>query len=174
MSTPELARPIRRKPLPAGTVEVVASEAERAALARRFGVTAIARLVARVDLVEQGRAVSAEGTLEADLVQPCAISGEDFAHSLREDLALRFVPAGTVPAEPDPEIEIELGGDDLDEIEYQGDTFDLGEAVAQTLALAIDPYAEGPQADAARREAGIVSDDAPRGPLADALAALKK
>ena len=46
---------------------------------------------------------------------------------------------------------------------------------AQTLALAIDPYAEGPDADATREKAGIKSDDAPSGPLAEALgAALKK
>ena len=52
----------------------------------------------------------------------------------------------------------------------------LGEAIAQTLALAIDPYREGPDADEARKKAGIVSDEdhAPSGPLAEALAGLKK
>lgn len=172
MSAPELSRMIKHKPLPGGTLEVVASEAERMALARRFGITAVDRLVARIDLTEDGKAVSATGTLEADLVQPCAISGEDFPVSVREAIALRFVPSSGTPAEPD--IEIELADDDLDEIEYEGEMFDLGEAIAQSLALAIDPYAEGPNADAARKAAGIVSDDAPRGPLADALAALKK
>ena len=72
------------------------------------------------------------------------------------------------------EIEIELAADDLDEIEYSGITFDLGEAVAQSLGLAIDPYAEGPNADATRKAAGISSDDEPSGPLAEALKALKK
>ncbi|QYU69205.1 hypothetical protein J4558_03410 [Leptolyngbya sp. 15MV] len=52
--------------------------------------------------------------------------------------------------------------------------FDLGEAVAQSLGLAIDPYAVGPEAEAARREAGIASDDVPSGPLAEALRALRK
>ena len=172
MSGPELSRMIRHKPLPGGTLEVVASEAERMVLARRFGITAVGQLVARIDLAEDGKAVSATGTLEADLVQPCAISGEDFPVSVREAIALRFVPSGGTPAEPD--IEIELADDDLDEIEYEGEMFDLGEAIAQSLALAIDPYAEGPNADAARKAAGIISDDAPRGALADALAALKK
>ena len=172
MSGPELSRMIRHKPLPGGTLEIVASETERMALARRFGISAVDRLVARIDLTEDGKAVSATGTLEADLVQPCAISGEDFPVIVREDIALRFVPASGTPAEPD--IEIELADEDLDEIEYEGEMFDLGEAIAQSLALAIDPYAEGPNADAARKVAGIVSDDAPRGALADALAALKK
>ena len=68
------------------------------------------------------------------------------------------------------------GEEDLDEIEYEGDSFDLGEAIAQTLGLAIDPYREGPDADSARRESGIQSDESiqPSGPLAEALAALKK
>lgn len=172
MNGPELSRMIRPRPLPGGRVEVVAGEAERAALARRFGITAVERMVARLDLAEDGKAVSATGTMEADLVQPCAISGEDFPVNVREDVALRFVPDSGTPAEPD--IEIELADDDLDEIGYEGEMFDLGEAVAQSLALAIDPYAEGPNADAARKAAGIVSDDAPRGALADALAALKR
>ena len=53
-----------------------------------------------------------------------------------------------------------------------GTAFDLGEAVAQSFGLAIDPYAAGPEADSVRREAGIVDEDAPSGPFA-ALAALK-
>jgi len=43
----------------------------------------------------------------------------------------------------------------LDEIEYTGTHIDLGEAVAQSLALAIDPFLTGPNADAARKSAGI-------------------
>lgn len=172
MSGPELSRMVKRKPLPAAHMTVEASEAERAALARRFGISAITRLVARIDLAEDGAAVTADGVLKADLIQPCAVSGEDFPVAVREALALRFVPGQTGPAEPDAEIE--LSDADLDEIEFEGEMFDLGEAVAQTLALAIDPYAEGPNADSARKAAGIVSDDEPRGALADALAALKK
>ena len=72
-----------------------------------------------------------------------------------------------------PEEEITLDSPILDEIEYAGPTFDLGEAVAQSLALAIDPFAAGPEAEAARAQHGI-SDQGPKGALAEALAALKK
>ena len=48
VSGPELSRMIRHKPLPGGTVEIIASEAERVALARRFAITAVDRLVARL------------------------------------------------------------------------------------------------------------------------------
>lgn len=171
MSDSELSRIVKRKPL-VGEIAIEANESERAALARRFGISAIDSLSARLELSEKGKAVLAEGALVADVVQPCAISHEDFSHRIEEELAFRFVPAGPQPEEPD--IEIELVGEELDEIDYEGESFDVGEAVAQSLGLAIDPYAEGPDADTARTKAGITSDDAPSGPLAEALAALKR
>ena len=170
MSAPELSRIVKLNALKEEPVLIEAGEEERAALARRFGLSAIDSLVASVQLTPRGARVRGEGRLVAQVVQPCAISGEDFAHTIEEELAFVFVPEDRVPDLD----EIELEADDLDEIDYSGDSFDLGEAVAQSLGLAIDPYAEGPDADAARQSAGIGSDDAPSGPLADALAALKK
>jgi uncharacterized metal-binding protein YceD (DUF177 family) len=105
-------------------------------------------------------------------MQPCAISGDDFPVTIDEAVDLKFVEENQKPAADGEEIELEA--DDCDEIEFAGEMFDLGEAVAQTLGLAIDPYAEGPNADAARAAAGIVPEDAVRGPLADLLAGLKK
>ena len=171
MSASEMPRPVRLRQVDGGATRIEASAAERAALAERFGVVAIDRLVAEVALERDGEEVAASGRLEAELVQSCGISGEDFPVGIDEPLAFRFVPqvARTVP---DEEIELEEG--DLDEIEYTGETFDLGEAIAQSLGLAIDPYATGPNADAAREDAGIVSDDTPTGPLAEALKALKR
>ena len=49
---------------------------------------------------------------------------------------------------------------------------DVGEAVAQSLALAIDPFAVGPDAERARQQAGLL-DEGQAGPFA-ALAALKR
>lgn len=173
----EFSRPIKLKPLPAGTLVLTAGEDERTALAARFGVPEITSLTAEIDLSNEGRGVRADGHIMAQVIQSCAISGEDFAVSIAEPVAFRFVEESQLDRDPaleEGEIEIELSADDLDEIGYSGDTFDLGEAVAQSLGLAIDPYAEGPNADAARKTAGISSDDAPSGPLAEALAALKK
>ena len=169
---PELSRMVKLRPLPAQPLEVSASEAERTALATRFGLVRIDRLDAAVDLQEDGKAIRATGTLSADFVQTCAISGDELPVSVNEGIAFRFVPAGDAPLQPD--MEIELDSTELDEIEYEGEAFDLGEAIAQSLGLAIDPYATGPGADTARQEAGITSDDAPARPLAEALAALKK
>ena len=176
MSAPELSRIVKARALPAEPVVITASDEERAALATRFGLPQVKQLVASVDLEKDGKAIRATGSLKAAIIQSCAISGEEFPVSISEPLALRFVEEGAIdPAlSEDGEIEIELNHDDLDDIEYSGDSFDLGEAVAQSLGLAIDPYAEGPNADSARKDAGISSDDAPSGPLAEALKALKR
>ncbi|WP_284124434.1 YceD family protein [Parerythrobacter aestuarii] len=175
MSAPELSRIIKLKAIKHDPVIVEADETERAALAKRFGISAIGSLRAEVSLDPDGERVSAGGTLTAEIVQACAISGEDFPVHVEEPLDIVFVPAEAAPvSDEEEEIEFELDDEELDEIEYDGDSFDLGEAVAQTLALAIDPYAEGPNAEAARTKAGLSNDDEPSGPLADALKALKR
>ncbi|MCX9147379.1 YceD family protein [Erythrobacter sp. WG] len=163
---------VRARPLPAGPVVIEASPAERAALAERFGLGAVESLVATVALEQKPRAIRATGRLAARVMQPCAISGEDFPVTIDEPVDLRFVEEHQRPATEDEEIELEA--DDCDEIAYSGEMFDLGEAVAQTLGLAIDPYAEGPDADAARAAAGIVAEGEQLGPLANLLAGLKK
>ena len=159
----EFTRMIDLRHLPAGSVEVSASEAECAALAARFGLVAVRSLTATVTLKADGAIVSASGQLKADVVQSCAISGDDLPARIAEPVNLRFVPAQSHGSE---EVELEAG--DLDEIEYTGLQFDLGEALAQTMALGIDPYAEGPGANAARRKAGLLDESA-----SGAFAALK-
>jgi uncharacterized metal-binding protein YceD (DUF177 family) len=129
-------------------VHLVAEEAERAALAQRFEIVRVDRLEADLVLTRHDRDVEVSGTIDADIVQSCAVSAEDLPVRVEEEIALRFVPA--IPRET-PDEEIELDAEDLDEIEYEGTQIDVGEAVAQSLALAIDPFLTGPQADEARR-----------------------
>ncbi len=176
MSAPEFSRMIKVRPLPADPVVIEANDEERAALAQRFALSSVESLRAEVSLVSEKAAIRATGTLKASIVQTCAVSGEDFPVGVSEPVDLRFVEESTLPTSQteDGEIEIDLSAGDGDEIEYSGDMFDLGEAIAQTLGLAIDPYAEGPHADEARKAAGLSGDNAPSGPLAEALAALKK
>ncbi len=165
----EFSRVYDRRNLPARPVVLEANEAERTALARRFGLVAIHGLRAEITLDAAGESINANGLLEAEVVQSCAVSGDDLAVTIAEPLALVFVPAAPAPT---AEEEIELEEHELDEIAYEGTAFDLGEAVAQSLALAIDPFATGPNAEAARRDAGLADEDR-SGPLAAGLAALK-
>ena len=166
--TPEFSRMMDIRNLPDGALTLAADAAERAALARRIGVEAIARFEAAVTLVRGGRTIDVTGRIAADVIQMCAISNEPFAVTVDEPLALRFVPE-TAPSAS--EIELEIDSEASDEIPYAGTQFDLGEELAQSLALAIDPYATGPNADGVREEAGL-SDRASSGPFA-ALGVLK-
>ncbi|MCA1661510.1 MAG: DUF177 domain-containing protein [Novosphingobium sp.] len=167
--TPEFSRLIDIRHLPERAMRFEADANERAALARRFGIEAIVRLEAEVALERAGDTVVANGRIEADIVQACAVSGDPFPTRLNEAVALRFVHGAVDPL---ADIDIELDPEGCDEIPFEGTQFDLGEAIAQTLALAIDPYATGPDADRVRREARL-GDERASGPFA-ALAALKK
>ena len=81
---------------------------------------------------------------------------QDMEHQC-EKLDLRFVPEAEQQAAVDEDREIDSS--EADEIGYEGTAFDLGEAIAESLALAIDPYATGPGADAARKEAGLLGEE---------------
>jgi uncharacterized metal-binding protein YceD (DUF177 family) len=164
---PEFSRPVDLRQISIRPLAVDATAEERAALARRFALVRIDRLRAEVMLEPDGKAINARGRLKAAFVQSCAVSGEDIPVTIDQPLALRLVPEAPVTEE-----EIELAEGELDEIPFNGQAFDLGEAVAQELALAIDPYAVGPGAEGARKEAGLL-DETTAGPFA-ALAALKK
>lgn len=151
---PEFSRRLDVRQVEGKQPHLEANEAERAALARRFGLVRIDSLAADLDLARQDRIVEARGRLKARIVQPCAVSAEDLPVSIDEELFFRFVPEST-SHKPDEELEIDA--DDCDEIEYSGTHLDLGEAVAQSLGLAIDPYLTGPGADAARKAAGLAT-----------------
>ena len=85
-----------------------------------------------------------------------------------EPFDLRFVRAPNAAA---AEEEMELSGDELDTIFHDGSMVDLGGAIADTLALSLDPYPRSAGADAALKEAGVLNEEE-AGPFG-ALAGLK-
>jgi hypothetical protein len=169
MTGGEFERMVKLDRLSGEPLTIEADHAECEALARRFDLPAVHGLCAMVTFTQIDEAIEARGWLRASFDQHCAVADEPFANSLEEPLAIRFVRTIAPGSEEEA---IEFAGDAADEIEYDGAAFDLGEAVAQSFGLAIDPYATGPNADEVRRAAGIVDEDTPTGPFA-ALAALK-
>ena len=93
------------------------------------------------------------------------MTGDPIDAMIDEPVALRFVAASA------GEDEVELSDDALDTIEIDGAEIDLGEAAAETMALALDPFPRGPGAAAALRAAGVIGEDE-AGPFG-ALAGLK-
>lgn len=150
-------------------IDLVADGGERAAVAKRLGLLSLDRFDAHAVLGRDGETVTVSGRIKATLAQACVASGEAVPAHIDEAFDLRFVPAPVVTA---PEEELELGGGDLDTLFYDGAAIDLGEAIADSLALAIDPYPRSPSAANALKQAGVLSEEE-AGPFA-ALAALKQ
>ncbi len=151
----EFERPIRIDTLGEGarTLTIEADEAERKALADRFGLVALPALSATAEVRLGGTVIHATGRIGAKVVQSCVATGEDVPARIDAPFALRFVP------EAEAGEEIELGEGELDDIFYAGSAIDIGEAVAQTLALALDPFPRAPDADKRLRAAGVVPEE---------------
>jgi uncharacterized metal-binding protein YceD (DUF177 family) len=154
--TPEFSRLARIDTLGEGgrSMAVEADPAERAALAQRFGLIALDALWAEAALRREGDVVFAEGRIKASVVQACVATGGPVAAAIDEPFVLRFVPEGADAGE-----ELELDAEDFDTIDYQGGAVDLGEAVAETLALSLDPFPRAADADAVLKAAGVLSED---------------
>lgn len=153
---PEFSRPIRLDTigdLPRA-VDAAADDAERAALARRFRIVSIDRLQADAVLTRIGDVVEMAGRIVANVVQSCVASAENVPQKIDEPFTLRFVPEADAGVDSADE-EIELEESALDEVGYTGGAVDIGEAIAQTLALALDPYPRAPDAEEALKAAGV-------------------
>lgn len=166
--TPEFARAQRLDQIGAGEsqVTVSANADERAALAKRFGLVEIGGLEARYTLRRDAIGVRAKGRLTADVVQSCVVTAEPLPTHVAEDFDIRFVPEGSQDGD-----EVELSESECDTVFFTGGTIDLGEAAAETLALALDPFPRSPAAVEALKDAGVLSEEE-AGPFG-ALAALK-
>ena len=144
--TVEFPRPWKAEAMLTGeaAVEVAATADERAAVARRLGVPAVAELACAFRLGPvpgaSGR-IAAAGRLRARLTRECVVSLEPFEESVNEDFRVCFVPAGTESEDDDPDAD--------DEIPYVGSAVDLGEAAVEQLALSMAPYPRKPGAELA-------------------------
>jgi uncharacterized metal-binding protein YceD (DUF177 family) len=166
--TPEFSRPERVDTIGEGerAVAIVADAEERAALARRFALVGVARLEASFAVRRDGGAVLATGRVTAAVTQACSITGEPIEARVDEPVSLRFVDQGSAAEE-----EVELSADAVDTLPIESGAVDLGEAAAETMALALDPFPRAPGADAALAEAGVLG-EGQAGPFG-ALAGLK-
>lgn len=175
MNAPEFSRLVRVDTLGAEprTMTIEAEEAERTALARRFGLVAVERLAADAALVRYSADVTASGRITAAVTQSCVATGEPVEAVVDEAFELLFRPT---PEPGGPEEEVELSENELDVIFYDGAAVDLGEAVAETLALSLDPYPRTPGAEEALKAAGVKSEEeaGPFGALAGLRDKLKK
>jgi len=137
-------------------LELAADEAERSAIAKRLDLGSLKRFEAHVCLERAGEVVRAKGRILASLDQNCVVTGEPVAAHVDEPFALLFVPE---PPGGGTDEEVELGEEDCDTVFHDGAAIDLGGALADTLALSLEPYPRSAGADAALKEAGVLSEE---------------
>lgn len=131
-----------------GRVErLSACEEERAALAARFGLIAIDRLEGEITLTPYKRGgVRLRGVGEAAVTQACVVTLDPVPQTLVLAFERRFEPGAPDPNLFDGDIEALLAEDPPDPVPEDG-AIDLGEVLAEELALSLDPYPRSPGAE---------------------------
>jgi hypothetical protein len=152
---------------------IEANEQERAALAKRFDLLRLNELCANIALCRHPKGIMAKGRFTAKFDQTCIASNEALSDSIDDAIEVLFAPLSA--QQPANDAEIELAVDDCDMMTHDGRVVDIGEAVAQSLGLTMNPYPRSSDAEQRLRDAGVKRDDdviAPDGPFA-ALSAIK-
>lgn len=126
---------------PGGTaLEIVASDGERQALAKRFGFLGLPSFSARVTVDRRpGDRIVVEGRLRGRVVQACILTLDPVTQDLDE--AFRLLFAADPGEERDPESGEAIWSAQADAPEpLQGNLLDVGEIVAEQLSLAAEAY----------------------------------
>lgn len=135
---------------------ISANAEERAALARRFEIEAVARLEAVFDLRRAGSGVvHVTGEIDADVVQSCVVTLAPVPAHVHETFAVDFAAMGSKGdgskgegrEVKGREAELDLDFEAAEPPEpIRNGHIDLGELAAQQLSLALDPYPRAPGA----------------------------
>lgn len=128
----------------AETHAIEASEGERKALAGRLGLVSLGRLYAKVDLTRNADGlVRLKADFEARYLQSCIVTLQPVHQELAEKFELFFKEDAGLNDNKALEVTIE---DELWPEPLKEGSVDIGEAVSQQLALALDPYPKAPGA----------------------------
>ncbi len=133
---PEFSRPLAVDRVPRGGCDekIVADPQECKALAARLAVPAVHALSAELRATPwRGGGVKLEGKLVADIEQISVVSLEAFRQHVESPVLRYFMSAAAAAQDTDADIDPIKNGQ-----------VDLGEVVAETLALELDPYPRHP------------------------------
>jgi uncharacterized metal-binding protein YceD (DUF177 family) len=126
-------RPFRQR------IEATAEERER--LSQRFDLISLDHVVADVELRRQSpEMILLEAEFAAEFEQCCAVSLEPVRGAVSDRFSLVYGPA------PEEEQEIALTSDEPAFEPLDGNSIDIGDAVAQELSLALPIFPRDPEA----------------------------
>ncbi len=135
----EFSRPLQLRELDDAVVEltITADAAERAALASRFGLLELNGLSARLaaSRVPDSSLVRVTGALHAEAIQRCVVTLEPISACIDEPIDALYGPEDDGADIADTPFEEATPPEP-----FEGEIIDIGELVAQQLALALDPY----------------------------------
>jgi uncharacterized metal-binding protein YceD (DUF177 family) len=154
--------------------DVAASPQDLLALSERFGLLNLSELSASGTISNQGggRGVTVEGTIKADLVQQCIVTLEGVPEQVEGPFKLQLVDPEMADRMDEEEVYLDDEAPEYDALE--GDTVDVGEVVAQTLSILMNPYPKAPGASVDLPNNPNVSLDAPELEKPNPFAALGK
>ena len=165
-----LSRPMAVAGLAETALDVEADAEEREALARHLGLVSLERLEAALLISPEGGMIGVRGTLHAELTQSCVVTLEPVKSRIDASIQRLFGPNDRDGA-GDEDVELTLESDDSPDPIIDG-VIDVGHAVAEQLALEIDPFPRAPGADFGGFKSEETGKGKGRGAFA-ALAALK-
>ncbi|MGJ3260749.1 MAG: YceD family protein [Rhodospirillales bacterium] len=142
--TPEFSCPCKVDALPpkGRTVNLDPGADELTAVAGRLGLLALNSLEGELKLrPEMGRQISLSGSIRAEIVQTCVVSGEPLTTALEFDLERTFTEDADPLAGLNTSDEDELTDPEIEEPDPIIDgRIDVGEHAVEELALNIPPY----------------------------------
>jgi uncharacterized metal-binding protein YceD (DUF177 family) len=140
-ATPEFSRlvPLNRLGPESFHQEIAASEIERRALAKRFGLVSLDRLSATVELArERGGTILLTAEFVAEFAQECVVTLDPVPGTVEASFSLRY---GAPEAEPETDRDDDPAFEPL-----SGEAIDIAEAVAQEFSLSLPEFPRAPDA----------------------------
>jgi uncharacterized metal-binding protein YceD (DUF177 family) len=156
------------------TVRMEASPSELKGVAELWNVVEVKALKAEVYLSRWKKdGVRMKGRVSAEIVQSCVVTLEPVESRIDEPFEQIFVPEGSklarIIADDAAEMVLDPDGPDAPEA-FVGDEIDVGEAVTEFAALAIDPY---PRAEGVDFADHVESDESTKSGKPNPFAVLK-
>ena len=140
-------------------IRIEADAAERARLSERFGLLGLDSLSAVLHLTaeEGGTLFRLEGTMAAEVIQACSVTLKPLKSRIEGPLERHYTTAEERESEPAGE-DFDIDAEEPPE-QIIGGKIDLGEAVAEQLALELPPFPRKPGIDFADYSAGPENSD---------------
>jgi uncharacterized metal-binding protein YceD (DUF177 family) len=141
------SHPVSASEPPSDGVEIVASEAERNALAAENSLVAVDALTVTATLTPGAKgSVTVDGRVVADIVQTCVVSLVPVSQHIDETFSVKYVREALPQPKPGAEIVFDAADPDPPEV-LEGPTVDVAALAEEYFVLAIDPYPRAPGAE---------------------------